>query len=105
MQERQHGQSGGYRNFSSTQGSHYDKDESWWSKMKRDMGGKRTPKMRVTNVRETNYADHQYNEQKRQDNEEIDRILDKIRKNGYQNLSENEKMTLFNASKKMRGEE
>ena len=39
------------------------------------------------------------------DNEEIDRILDKIRKNGYQNLSENEKMTLFNASKKMRGEE
>ena len=105
MQERQHGHSGGYRNFSSTQGSHYDKDESWWSKMKRDMGGKRTPKMRVTNVRETNYADHQYNEQKRQDNEEIDRILDKIRKNGYQNLSENEKMTLFNASKKMRGEE
>ena len=66
---------------------------------------KRTPKMRVTNVRETNYADHEYNKKKTMDNEEIDRILDKIRKNGYQNLTEAEKATLFNASKRMRGEE
>ena len=57
------------------------------------------------NVRETNHEDHEYNRKKVQDNEEIDRILDKIRKNGYQNLSDSEKATLFNASKKMRGEE
>ena len=61
--------------------------------------------MRVTNVRETNYADHEYNQRKAQENEEIDRILDKIRKNGYQNLTDSEKALLFNASKKMRGEE
>ena len=104
-QAKQQKQRGYYRYSSSTQDSHYDKDEGMWSKMKKGFGGKRTPKMRVTNVRETNYADHQYNEQKRQDNEEIDRILDKIRKNGYQNLSDSEKATLFNASKAMRGEE
>jgi hypothetical protein len=99
MQEKQRTQHGGYRSYSSS--SHYQKDESSWKDW---LGGKRKPKMRVTNVREANYADHQYNEQKRQDNEEIDRILDKIRKNGYQNLSESEKTTLFNASKKMKGE-
>lgn len=104
-QSKQQKQNGYYRYSSSTQGSHYDKEEGMWSKVKKGFGGKREPKMRVTNVRETNYADHQYNEQKRQNNEEIDRILDKIRKNGYQNLSESEKATLFNASKAMRGEE
>ena len=105
MQDKQRGQRNNYYYSSSTNGSHYDKDEGLWDKMKKGFSGKRTPKMRVTNVREANYADHQYNEQKRQNNEEIDRILDKIRKNGYQNLSESEKATLFNASKKMRGEE
>ena len=60
--------------------------------------------MRVTKVREANYADHEYNSRKREENDEIDRILDKIRRDGYQNLTENEKATLFNASKKMRGE-
>lgn len=105
MQAKQQKQRGYYRYSSSTKDSHYDKDEGMWAKMKKGFGGKRTPKMRVTNVRETNYADHQYNEQKRQNNEEIDRILDKIRKNGYQNLSDSEKATLFNASKAMRGEE
>ena len=33
--------------------------------------------------------------------EEIDKILDKISKSGYQNLTEKEKKTLFEASKKM----
>ena len=100
MQEKRHTQDGNYWTSSSTN-SHYDKEESSWQKL----WHKRTPKMRVTNVRETNYQEHEYNERKRQNNEEIDRILDKIRKNGYQNLSDSEKATLFNASKKMRGEE
>ncbi len=102
MQEkRQHTAQNGNYWTSSTTNSHYDKEESAWQKL----WHKRTPKMRVTNVRETNYQEHEYNERKRQDNEEIDRILDKIRKNGYQNLSDSEKATLFNASKRMRGEE
>ena len=102
MQEKQRAQNGGYGYKSSTSGSHYQKDESSWKDW---LGGKRKPKMRVTNVREVNHEDHQYNAQTRQESEEIDRILDKIRKNGYQNLSDSEKATLFNASKKMRGEE
>ena len=100
MQDKQRAQRGNY--WTSASDAHYEKDESSWKDW---LGGKRKPKMRVTNIRETNHEDHQYNERKRQDNEEIDRILDKIRKNGYQNLSESEKATLFNASKKMRGEE
>lgn len=89
---------------SSTGDSHYDKEEGVWDKMKKSFGGKRTPKMRVMNVREVNADDHEYNRKKAQDNEEVDRILDKIRRNGYQNLTEAEKATLFNASKRMRGE-
>jgi len=112
MQEKQRRQQGGGNYWTSTssagsryeRGGSYDKDEGVWDKLKGSFGGKRTPKMRVTNVRETNYEEHRYNEQKRQENEEIDRILDKIRKNGYQNLSDSEKATLFDASKKMRGE-
>ena len=107
MQEKKHAQHShnNYWSSSSTYDSHYDKDEGLWEKLKKNFTSKRTPKMRVTNVRETNYADHEYNRKKMQENEEIDRILDKIRKNGYQNLSDSEKAMLFNASKKMRGEE
>jgi membrane associated rhomboid family serine protease len=93
-----------YRYDASAKGSNYDKEEGLWSKMKKGFGASRAPKMRVTNVREVNHADHEYNKQKMQNSEEIDRILDKIRKNGYQNLSAQEKETLFNASKRMRGE-
>lgn len=100
VQEKNRTQRGNYWTSSHTQ-SHYEKEEGSWKNLWR----KRTPKMRVTNVRETNYADHEYNKKKTMDNEEIDRILDKIRKNGYQNLTEAEKATLFNASKRMRGEE
>ncbi|MBP5375509.1 MAG: rhomboid family intramembrane serine protease [Bacteroidaceae bacterium] len=102
MQEKQRSSNSGYGYKSSTSASHYQKDESSWKDW---LGGKRKPKMRVMNVREVNHEEHQYNAQKRQESEEIDRILDKIRKNGYQNLSDSEKATLFNASKKMRGEE
>ena len=101
--QRSRGQNGNYWT-SSTTNSNYDKEEGVWDKLKSGFGSKRTPKMRVTNVRETNYQEHRYNEKKHQEDEEIDRILDKIRKNGYQNLSDSEKATLFDASKKMKGE-
>ena len=42
--------------------------------------------------------DMQYNERKKKNQEEIDRILDKIRKSGYDSLSQKEKKTLFDAS-------
>ncbi len=104
MQDKSRAQRGGNGWNTSTTYDNYEKGESVWSKLKKGFGGTRTPKMRVTNVREANYQEHQYNERRKQESEEIDRILDKIRKNGYQNLSESEKATLFDASKKMRGE-
>ena len=44
-------------------------------------------------------ADMEYNARKRQNQEEIDAILDKIRKSGYDSLSKEEKQKLFEASK------
>ena len=94
-----------YWTTSTSNQSHYEKEEGLWEKLKQFFVGKRQPKMRVTNVREANYADHMYNERKRQESDEIDRILDKIRRNVYQHLSESEKATLFNASKRKQEEQ
>lgn len=46
----------------------------------------------------TNEADMDYNARKRQNQEEIDAILDKIRKSGYDSLTKEEKRRLFDAS-------
>ncbi len=43
--------------------------------------------------------DYEYNARKKAQNDEIDKILDKIRKNGYGSLTEEEKKRLFDASK------
>ena len=48
-----------------------------------------------------NYTkDYEYNSQKKAHADEIDRILDKVRRGGYQSLTESEKQTLFDESKK-----
>lgn len=60
----------------------------------------RKPKMTVVNNPNNRQADYEYNEQKKARNEEIDRILDKIRQSGFENLTEEEKRTLFDASKR-----
>lgn len=44
-------------------------------------------------------TDWRYNEQKKQTETEIDRILDKIRRSGYASLSDEEKKKLFDQSK------
>ncbi|MDR1120000.1 MAG: rhomboid family intramembrane serine protease [Dysgonamonadaceae bacterium] len=58
---------------------------------------KRKPKMKVTFNRRA--SDYQYNDRKKQENEAIDQILDKIKKSGYNSLSKDEKKRLFDASK------
>ena len=55
------------------------------------------PKMRVAHKRPL--TDEQFNTQRKARQEEIDRILDKIAKSGYESLSKEEKETLFKASK------
>ena len=44
--------------------------------------------------------DYDYNSRKKQQSEEIDRILDKLKKSGYASLSNEEKKRLFDASKR-----
>lgn len=58
----------------------------------------RKPKMKV------HYGKHQqdydYNAQKKKKSEEVDRILDKLKKSGYDSLTSEEKKSLFDASKR-----
>ena len=58
---------------------------------------KKREKMKVTHKRPTD--DFQYNQQKATEQQEIDRILDKISKGGYDSLSKGEKEKLFNMKK------
>ena len=46
-----------------------------------------------------NKSDWDYNAHKKQQQEEVDRILDKIRKSGYDSLTKDEKQKLFDSSK------
>ena len=58
----------------------------------------RKPKMKAT--RGGKNADYDYNAQKKRQSEEIDRILDKLKKSGYSSLTTEEKKRLFDASKR-----
>ncbi len=66
---------------------------------------KRKPRIKVKSRNTENYhqrpkTDEEYNAERAKNQEEIDRILDKIAKNGYSSLSEKEKEYLFRQSKK-----
>lgn len=77
---------------------------SAWERMKRRfadwMSGlsvhKREKKNFYTGERR---EDYEYNARKKKEEEEIDRILEKVRKSGYQSLTEEEKRKLFDASR------
>ena len=56
------------------------------------------PKMKVN--RGGRADDYDYNARKKQQSEEIDRILDKLKQSGYSSLTNEEKKRLFDASKK-----
>ncbi len=58
----------------------------------------RKPKMKVYYGEKS--KDYNYNADKKAQSEEIDRILDKLRKSGYDSLTSSEKKSLFDASKK-----
>jgi hypothetical protein len=63
---------------------------------KRKKSGKK--KMKVSHRRFESDSDYNYRKHKEQ--EEIDAILDKLKKSGYNRLTEEEKRKLFNAGKK-----
>lgn len=56
-------------------------------------GAGRKPKMKVSHTNME--SDHEYNYRKKQENDEIDKILDKIKSSGYESLSDDEKGKLF----------
>ena len=56
------------------------------------------PNMRANQGGTSKEADMEYNANKRKNQEEIDAILDKIRKSGYDSLTKEEKKRLFDAS-------
>lgn len=62
-------------------------------------GKPRKPKMKV-HYGAGRQQDYDYNARKKAQSDEIDRILDKLRKSGYDSLSTEEKKSLFDASKR-----
>lgn len=56
-------------------------------------GAGRKPKMKVSYTTREN--DQEYNYRKKQENDEIDKILDKIKSSGYESLNDDEKGKLF----------
>lgn len=57
------------------------------------------PEMHI-HCTEKRVDDYEYKAKQKMQNDEIDRILDKVRKGGYQSLTESEKRALFDASKR-----
>ena len=70
---------------------------AWFGRFCAWMGSlfKPKPKLKVA-FRRPPTDDREYNRQKNENQQEIDRILDKISKGGYESLSRAEKETLFN---------
>ena len=66
-------------------------------KVRKNKARKARPEARPTNDHATDY---QYNQTKKQQSEEIDRILEKIKQSGYAGLTADEKKRLFEASGK-----
>ena len=60
----------------------------------------RRPKMKVQYGGGGRRQDYDYNARKKAQSDEIDRILDKLKKSGYENLTADEKKSLFDASKR-----
>ena len=60
---------------------------------------KRKPKMKI-HYGANRQADYDYNARRKAQSDEIDRILDKLKKSGYESLTADEKKSLFDASKR-----
>lgn len=56
------------------------------------------PKMRATHTGVKHSMDHEYNARRKEQEEQINHILEKIKKSGYSSLTDEEKKRLFDAS-------
>ena len=97
----------GYGDFGMNKGHQFfDRMKNSW-----EQRGGATPHAKANGSRESwtdashnnttdSNSDWEYNARKKQQQEEVDRILDKIRKSGYDSLTKEEKQKLFDSSKK-----
>ncbi|MBR3091956.1 MAG: rhomboid family intramembrane serine protease [Bacteroidaceae bacterium] len=85
--------------YSRNEGNYGKSDEGFFSKLKKRFFGKSDPDVTVRYMNDRE-RDYEYNMRKKADNDEIDRILDKIRQSGYASLTAEEKQRLFDASNK-----
>lgn len=76
----------------------YQKRTSLWQRIKQWYEEKRKPKMKVHTGGTKHADDMEWRQRKKEQEEEIDRILDKVKKGGYESLSAEEKQKLFDAS-------
>ena len=88
-----------YWNNHPTAGYGRSNGRQFFYRLKENFEKRSQPKMKVhkggTNDRED---DWEFNARKKQNQEEIDRILDKIRRSGYDSLTKEEKQKLFDSS-------
>lgn len=74
----------------------FDRMKANWESRHRSSSGNGSARTEQTR----HESDWEYNSRKEAEQEEIDRILDKIRKSGYDSLSKSEKQRLFDSSNK-----
>lgn len=89
----------GFGDYGTTKGRQFfdNMRSSWENRSHRSSGGSQPFGNQSRTQRET---DWDYNARKKREQEEIDAILDKIRKSGYDSLSRDEKQRLFDNSKR-----
>ena len=88
-----------YWNNHPTAGYGRNKGHQFFENLKENFERRKGAKMNVhKGCAATREDDLNYNERKRQNQEEIDRILDKIRRSGYDSLTKEEKQKLFESS-------
>ena len=85
----------GYGDFGPQKGSQvFDNMRSYWEKRKNQQANSSQQRSEQTR----HESDWQYNQRQNEEQAEIDRILDKIRKSGYESLTKAEKQRLFESS-------
>lgn len=77
----------------------FDKLRGSWEQHRQQQRSNNTTRQNTSRTYD-NDPDRDYNARKKATQEEIDRILDKIRKSGYDSLTKEEKQRLFEGSKK-----
>ena len=88
-----------YWNNHPTAGYGRNKGHQFFENLKENFERRKGAKMNVHKGGAATREDYwNYNERKRQNQEEIDRILDKIRRSGYDSLTKEEKQKLFESS-------